>query len=345
MTADLTNKNHLLAYLKQHQLWARKGLSQNFLVDKNALDKIVKTAVLSKDDFIIEIGPGLGTLTQELVKKAGEVIAIEMDDKLSELLFKNITISNIQHPLNNQIDQLSNEYLLKIENCPPKGEAGKLKIICDDITKVNLEKLIGNRKYKVVANIPYHITSKILKLFLSREHKPETMVLLVQKEVAERVCAEPGEMSILSVSVQLYGKPSIVKVVPKESFYPSPKVNSAILKIDNIHSFCHSEKAERSEESQAPKRSFAGAQDDKKNAQDDDKNIQDENTTERDFFRLVHIGFAARRKTLVNNLSAGYGLERSVFIDILKKINLGDRVRAQELSIQNWFDLFGNINI
>jgi 16S rRNA (adenine1518-N6/adenine1519-N6)-dimethyltransferase len=134
------------------------------------------------------------------------------------------------------------------------------------------------------------------------------MVLLVQKEVAERVCAKPGDMSTLSVSVQLYGKPEIIDIVKKESFFPSPKVDSAILKISDI---------------QDPFDSLSLAQDDTK-------------ILSKEFFRLVHIGFASRRKTLVNNLSAGYRIPKEEASDIIKTIGLSDTVRAQELSIKNW---------
>lgn len=284
---DFTNKTELLGYLKQHNLWAKKGLSQNFLIDRTALDKIVQAAELKPDDLVIEIGPGLGTLMQELVQHAGEVAAVEMDKKLAELLNQNFN--------------------------------SKLKIINNDILKVDLNELVGDRSYKVVANIPYHITSKILELFLSRENKPELIVLLVQKEVAERVCAKPGEMSVLAISIQLFGKPEIVDIVKKESFFPSPKVDSAILRIANIKNpFCHSEFISESNIDGIPKQ------------------VRDDLALEKSFFRCVHVGFAARRKTLLNNLMVGYGLERKKVVDILKLLKLKETVRAQELSVEEW---------
>lgn len=273
---DLTNKSELLEYLKKNNLWAKKGLGQNFLVDKNALNKIVEAAEIKENNLVIEVGPGVGTLTSELIKQAGEVAAVEMDEKLAELLgqqFKN-----------------------------------SLKIICSDILSVNLNELVGNRKYKVVANIPYYITSKIIELFLTAENKPESIVLLVQKEVAERICAKAGAMSVLSISVQLYGKPEIVGIVPKESFFPSPKVDSAILRIASI--------------------------------QNTDNSKQDEKL----FFRCVHIGFASRRKTLANNLSAGYHIDKKKASDIINAIGLSESVRAQELSIEDWKRLTQKMN-
>lgn len=342
---DLTDKTQLLIYLKQHGLWAKKGLSQNFLVDKNVLEKILEAAEIKPDDLVIEIGPGVGTLTQELIKRAGEVIAVELDQNMASLLHGFIANTLPVRFNSGQDSGLSLPHLTS----PYKGEeprrgtnnetvkqgnSGKLKVNNADILKLNLNEIVGEKKYKVVANIPYHITSKILELFLSRENKPEMMVLLVQKEVAERVCAKPavrgsgrGDMSILSVSVQLYGEPEIIDIVPKESFFPSPKVDSAILKIVDIHN--PSRHFERSEESSSnaeldPSPRLGGAQDDKK------KN------DEKKFFRLIHISFAARRKTLLNNLMAGYRFPREKVIDILKEAGLKDTVRAQELSIEQW---------
>ena len=285
---DLTDKNQLLDYLKLHGLWAKKGLSQNFLVDKGALEKIVEAAELKPDDFVVEIGPGLGVLTRELTDKAGEVVAVEMDEKLSELLLE--------------------------------GKSPKLKIICSDILKVNLDEIIGTRKYKVVANIPYHISSRILELFLSRENKPELVVLLVQKEVAERICAKPGEMSTLAVSVQLYGKPEIVDIVPANSFFPAPKVDSAILRIA-IYNL---------QLSIFNKLPIA--------------NYQSEQKLEQAFFRCVHVGFSSKRKTLVNNLASGFHIDKKEAFDIIKSIGLRETARAQELSIEDWKKLTNKIS-
>lgn len=288
---DLTDKNQLLDYLKQYGLWTNKGLGQNFLVDRVALEKIIEAAEIKSDDYIVEIGPGVGTLTEELVKKAGEVLSVEIDTKLAQLL--NCYIVKLLGGLSNiAIEQYNNN---------------KFEIINADILKLNLNEIIKDKPYKVVANIPYYITSKIISLFLSREHKPELIVLLVQKEVAERICAKPGDMSVLAVSVQLYGKPEIVDIVPKESFFPSPKVDSAILKVDRIQN-------------------------------------TDNSFDEKKFFRTVHIGFAARRKTLLNNLMVGYQLDRNKVLDILNKMGLSENVRAQELSIEKWKELEELIN-
>lgn len=275
---DLTDKLQLLKYIKENGIWAKKGLSQNFLIDKGALDKIVDCAEIKKDDLVVEIGPGLGTLTHELIKRAGRVIAIEKDEKLAELL-------------NPKSD-------------PPAGGRNinsKLTILNADILDINLNELLGVKEYKVVANIPYAITSKIIQLFLTAENKPQEIVMLVQKEVAERICAKPGDMSVLAISVQLYGQPEIVDIVPKESFFPSPKVDSAILKIS---------------------------------IQNSDNRIQEDK--EKEFFRCVNIGFSSKRKKLINNLSAGYHLDRKIVSDIMKKSGVDEGARAQELKIGDW---------
>lgn len=305
---DLTDKSQLLTYLKEHGLWAKKGLGQNFLVDRISLEKIVEAAELTHDDFVVEVGPGVGTLTQELVDRAGEVIAIEMDEKLAELL--NCSIVQLLTTPKPLLGKEGNNAAMK------QSSNEKVKIISADILKLNLNEVIGDRPYKVVANIPYYITSKIIQLFLSREHKPEIIILLVQKEVAERVCAKPGEMSVLAASVQLYGRPEIVDIVPKESFFPSPKVDSAILKIANIHTPTFSPLLRGSIEG----------------------------VEEKAFFRAVHIGFSSKRKTLLNNLSNGYRLDRKTVSGILNEVGLKDNSRAQELSIDEWKRLAEAIN-
>lgn len=281
---DLTDKNQLLQYLKQHGLYTKQSLGQNFLVDSEALAKIVAAAEIEPDDFIIEIGPGVGTLTTELVKASNHVVAVEMDDKLAEIL-----------------------------SSKQKAEGSKLEVINEDILKLNVSELTKDHSsYKVVANIPYYITSKILKLFLTAENKPSSIVLLVQKEVAERICAKPGEMSVLAISVQTYGVPEIVGIVGKESFFPSPKVDSAILRIkiaDDELSFFN---------------------------QFDKFDFTDKSDFEKEFFQTVKIGYASKRKTLVNNLSAGFRIDKTKASDILKSSGLSDNARAQELSLEQW---------
>ncbi len=265
---------------KTEDLKILKNLGQNFLIDKTVLDKIVSASDLNTNDVIIEIGPGLGTLTQELSVRCGKVIAIEKDNKMAEMLEKKL---------------LTTHYSLLT------------KIINDDILKINLDELLKkyapDGKYKLVSNIPYYITSPIIKLFLEAETKPELIVLLVQKEVAERICAKPGKLSILALSVQIYGEPEIVSFVDKSAFYPEPKVDSAILKIKNI---------KKGAPDHAPK--------------DDYKNL----------FRIIKIGFSSKRKKLLNNLSAGLNIDKKETAKILSNANINLNARGQELRLEDW---------
>lgn len=265
------NKQEIINFLRVNEIWAKKSMGQNFLIDNRALTRIVEAADLDSADTVIEIGPGLGVLTAELLKRAKKVIAIEKDDKLAQALkFK------IQNP--------------------------NVKILNQDALKYNSSE-IG--KYKVVANIPYNITSLIIRKFSEAENKPQLLVLLVQKEVAERIVAKPGEMSLLSVSVQYYAEPRIISIVPAASFFPAPKVDSAIIKLKI-----------KSSEAKVP---------------------------EKEFFRLVKFGFSAKRKTLENNLAAGMHIPKNAARDIIKRAGLDANVRAEALSIADWIKLFETI--
>ena len=274
------NKNQLIQFLKQNDIWAKRTMGQNFLVDDEVLARIVAVSDLKPTDTVVEIGPGLGVLTEELAKRAGKVIAIEKDERLAEVL---------------EARAINNELWKK-----------KIKIINQDALKIHYSQfIIHNSSYKVVANIPYNITSPIIRKFLEAENQPELMVLLVQKEVAERITAKPGEMSLLSVAVQFYADAEIIDIVKNSSFFPVPKVDSAIIKLTPLH------------------HGFAGR-------------VADEKS----FFRLVKFGFASRRKTLENNLAAGLQISKKVASDIIKKAGLPEKVRAQELSVKNWLEIF-----
>lgn len=267
---NLADKKSIKAILFREGLWSKKSLGQNFLVDLKVLSEIIRAADLCNNDEVLEIGPGLGTLTQKLCQRAKKVIAVEKDEKLAEILEKNI------------------------------NDCKNLKIINADILRIKTHKLIP-KIYKLVANLPYNITSPVLKEFLTAKNKPSLMVVMVQKEVATRICSLPGQMSILSIMVQLYSDPKIVEIIEPSSFFPAPKVQSAILKIDNIK----------------PKLEI----------------------DEKKFFRCVKIGFASRRKTLLNNLSAGYRIDKKEAKVILEKMNLKQTIRGQELSIDDWIKI------
>lgn len=201
---DLANLSTIKAILESRGLWAKKRFGQNFLISRPTLDTIIKTAQLSNKDNVIEIGPGLGSLTVELAKIAKKVTTIELDRTLIPLLTENVKkFTNIEIVEND---------VLKISPLPPGWP------------------------YKVVANIPYNITSPILNHFLGAKNKPTTMTLLVQKEVAEKLCrhtleGKPLSSSILSIEVEIFGKPGLIKKIPRTLFFPSPKVDSAIIHV------------------------------------------------------------------------------------------------------------------
>ena len=254
-----------------------KTKGQNFLVDQDVLDKIVSTANFSTSDTILEVGPGLGILTEELTKKAKKVVGVEIDQKLFDFLkLKFKGVKNLEL-INGDVMKLpATSYQLPV--------------------------------YKIVANIPYNITSHFLKKFLTSDNKPKEMTLLIQKEVAQRICAQPGQMSLLSVSVQLYGKPEIISTVSKKSFWPSPAVDSAILKISKIRT------------KQQVDQSLVGI-------------------TEKQFWQVAKVGFSAKRKQLQNNLAAGLKISSTEIKNILKEANFNSKIRAQNLSIDDWSSL------
>jgi 16S rRNA (adenine1518-N6/adenine1519-N6)-dimethyltransferase len=261
--------------LASHDLHAKKGLGQNFLIDGNILKKIAAAAELTPTDTVIEVGPGLGVLTETLAAQAGKVIAIELDNNLAEILKKHFSVS-----------------------------AG-VTVINQDILKINPADILGEQtEYKVVANLPYYITSAVIRHFLEAPVKPDTMVLMVQKEVAKQITAQPGEMSLLSVSVQLYGKPTLVGTVGAGCFYPAPKVDSAILKIDVY-----------------PKPIVAT-----------------EDIT--GFFDIVRAGFSANRKQLPNSLSNGLKVPKTDVIPLLEQAGIDPKRRAETLTIDEWGGLY-----
>lgn len=252
----------------------KKSLGQNFLRDEEILKKIISVANINTDDFILEIGPGEGVLTAEMAKVARKVLAIEIDHELIGNLKKRFSAKE------------------------------KIEIIQADILTINLpeiiQKNIPNQKYKLIANIPYYITSKIIRLFLETTYPPTEMLLMVQKEVAERIIAKPGQLSILALSVQYYATPELLFIVPRKAFFPIPEVDSAIIKISlNKNAGLKSEDSKR-------------------------------------FFRVVKAGFSAKRKTLANNLSASLKITKTEATTKITSLGLGANIRAQELSLAEW---------
>jgi 16S rRNA (adenine1518-N6/adenine1519-N6)-dimethyltransferase len=272
--------------LRRFDLKARKGLGQHFLIDEEVL-KITSTAAeLTPDDVVVEIGPGLGVLTRELASQAGWVIAVEIDSKLAAIL---------------------RQALASVDN---------VSIVNDDILNINpaeLSRDLESRfpgvasspfRYKVVANLPYYIASAVLRHFLEAAFKPQIMVVMVQKEVAEAIVAEPGQMSLLSVSVQFYGAPAIVSYVPARCFYPAPEVDSAILRI-NVY----------------PQPVVAVA------------NVES-------FFGLVRAGFSAPRKQMVNSLAHGLELPKTEVLSLLEAAGVTPQRRAETLTLDEWAQLW-----
>ena len=265
---DLTNIAVIKNILEAQGLWAKKKLGQHFLIDKKVLGKIIESADLKSQDVVLEIGSGLGALTLKLLKKVEKVVALEKDQKMAEI-FKTIT-SGFKN----------------------------LEILNEDALKFDLRKLPKN--YKVVANIPYYITSPLLKVLLEAKNRPKLIVLMVQKEVAERIMAISPNMNILAIAVQFYAKPEIVGFVLKNSFFPKPKVDSAIIKI-------------------LPRSGTLAEEVDEKN-----------------FFRIVKIGFSSPRKQLQNNLRAGLKISKEKVNKVLEKSQINPSQRPQELSINDW---------
>ncbi len=266
---DLSDIKNLKLALKLSGLEAKKSYGQNFLVDKDALNAIVASADLVQTDTVLEIGPGLGVLTDELVQYAGRVVAVEADAELAELLERRATAN--------------------------------LSVIATDALQYDLGQL--PRGYKVVANLPYYITSLLLRFLLEANNKPTSITVLVQKEVAERIIAKPGQMSVLACSVQYYGKASLVRVVPAASFYPSPKVDSAILHID-----IDAQPAFEADTKQ--------------------------------LFRLIKAGFGEKRKMLRNALAGGLAVSTGQAEQMIATAGLKETVRAQELSLDQWEHLY-----
>ena len=258
--------------LAQYGLEPKKGLGQNFLTDEGVLDKIVAAAELSSDDTVLEVGPGLGHLTRLLARQAGRVIAVELDGRLLPILR----------------DQLAGY--------------DNIELIQGDILELFLSSLLFplSSEYKVVANLPFYITSAVLRRFLTGEPSPIRMVVTVQCEVAQRITAQPGDMSLLAVGVQFYGRPRVVARIKAGAFYPRPEVNSAVVRIDR-----HSTPPVKVSDAEA-------------------------------FFTVVRAGFAQRRKQLRNSLTAGLRRPQATIVAALKSAGVDPRRRPETLSLPEW---------
>jgi len=259
--------------LQKYQVQPKKSLGQNFLVDPNGLNKVLQAAKVSSEDTVLEIGAGLGSLTYLLAQQSRQVVAVELDHRLIA-------------PLREALAGFTNV------------------TICEgDMLKLSPDVLIDAERYVVVANIPYYITSALIRHLLEADHKPTRMVLTVQQEVAERILARDGKMSLLALSVQVYGKPELKARIPAGCFYPPPEVDSAVLSIELY------------EEPLVPSGSLDL------------------------FFKLAHAGFAQKRKTLRNTLATGMNESPAWAEKLLTAAGIDPQRRAETLSMQEWKQL------
>ncbi len=272
---NLISKNVVKQVLDKYEIRPLKRLGQNFLVSKKALNDFINACDLRKSDVVLEIGPGLGTITQEIAKKVKTVITIEKDKKMCEIMKE--TLSD----LNN------------------------IEIINQDVLKIfNSQFSISN--YKVVGNLPFYIAAPVIRKFLETKNQPKEMIFMIQKEVGQRICAKPPKMSLLAVSVQFYAKPKIVSYLPKNSFWPQPKVNSTIIKI-------------------IPQKQVI--------------------VNVKLFFEVVKAGFAHPRKQLRNNLSKRLKMNKEKTEQWPLKNNIQPNKRAETLNVQDWINLTKTIKM
>jgi 16S rRNA (adenine1518-N6/adenine1519-N6)-dimethyltransferase len=256
--------------METFNLGPKKSLGQNFLHDARALEKIIAAADIAPTDTVFEIGPGTGALTVYLAQCAARVIALEIDNRLFPVLEKQL------HDFKN------------------------VELIHADILETNVEELVGDQDYIVAANLPYDITSLILRQLLEAQHKPKRLVLTVQQEVAERLVAPPGDLSLLAISVLFYGQPHLVTKLSPSSFWPQPDVSSAVVRID----------------------------------------VYDEPVVDvpdsKTFFRVVKAGFGQKRKQLKNSLGAGLSMSNPQAAALLDGVGIDPARRAETLTLEEW---------
>ncbi len=265
------------AALKAMGLSPRKALGQHFLVGKGVVAMIMKAAEIAPEETVVEVGPGLGVLTRELVQQAGRVIAVEMDAGLASALEQGL------------------------------ADAGNLQVVQADAREVDAAALTDGTSYKLVANLPYYAASPILRHFLESSHPPTVAVVMVQREVARNMVAQPGDMSLMSVGVQLFGRPRIVGYVRPESFFPRPKVTSAVVRIQVY-----------------PKPA-----------------VEVEDTGA--FFTVVRAGFSTPRKQLRNSLANGLAVLPEHARALLEAAGIDPRARAETLRLEQWGALYREV--
>jgi 16S rRNA (adenine1518-N6/adenine1519-N6)-dimethyltransferase len=256
--------------LRNYGVRPNKRLGQNFLVDPGALKEVLQAAEIDSQASVLEIGPGLGSLTRLLARQARRVVAVELDENLLPPLYQVLAAHT------------------------------NVEIVQGDILAHDPARLMGEAGYRVVANIPYYITSALIRHLLEARLKPQRLVLTVQREVAERICAGPGDLSLLALSVQVYGKPRIAARIPADAFYPAPKVDSAVVRVD------------LADQPAIPPADLEA------------------------FFRLAKAGFSQKRKTLRNSLAGGLHLEKAQASELLEAAGIDPKRRAETLSLEEW---------
>jgi 16S rRNA (adenine1518-N6/adenine1519-N6)-dimethyltransferase len=265
----------------ENKIHAKKSLGQNFLKSKRALFAMIEAGEISSDDTVLEIGPGQGALTEKILETGAKVIAVEKDDRLIELLnekFRNEAIN------------------------------GRFSLIHGDILELDLNTLgLKTGNYKLIANIPYYITGLIFRKFLSGNIQPQKLVIMIQKEIADRIIARDGKESLLSLSVKAYGRAIKIMKVEKENFSPKPKADSAILLVDNI-------------------------------SRDFFKEISEEK-----FFAVIKTGFAHKRKMLIANLKENFG--ENDLLAIFQGLKISEKVRSEDLRLDDWKGLIKKLVI
>jgi 16S rRNA (adenine1518-N6/adenine1519-N6)-dimethyltransferase len=271
---DLTNVRELRNLLYAHNMRPQKSFGQNFLVDRSVLQKIIEAAQVDPGDEILEVGAGMGVLTRELAKRARRVVAVELERDMLALLSETTRTF------------------------------GNVELVARDLLVLDPAEIFGAAPYKLVANLPYYITAPTFRHFLESKNPPRLLVVMVQWEVAQRIVAAPGNLSLLGVSVQFYGRPQIVARVPADAFYPAPKVDSAILRVD-VYPQVSLTPAERNR-----------------------------------FFRIVQAGFSERRKQLHNSLAHGLHRKNEEMHAWLAAANIDASRRAETLSIEEWLQLW-----
>lgn len=263
--------------LKDHNFRFNKQFGQNFITDTNLLQAMVKDSGTTGDDVVVEIGAGAGTLTRELAKVAGKVYAFEIDRNLVPILGQTL-----------------------------KGLEDKVEVIFRDVQKVSdsqLDEILDGKPYKVVANLPYYITTPIIMRFLERERRPQSITVMIQKEVGERLTstADSGDYGVITLAIALEGKAKVMRDVPRHMFTPQPNVDSCIVRIDLDDTYSHVDKAKVK--------------------------------------KVIRAAFAMRRKTLVNNLMSGLGVSRENACKALNDMGLDERIRGEVLDIEQFIKL------